>query len=62
MLGMVPPPAIAFEEAKMSPMARSFYADSKRVRNERMKDELGVKLAYPTHMDGLRAILEAERG
>lgn len=62
MLGMAPPPAIAFEEAKMSPMARSFYADSKRVRNDRMKDELGVKLAYPTHMDGLRAILEAERG
>lgn len=62
MLGMVPPPAVPFETAEMTPMARSFYADSKRVRNDRMKDELGVRLAYPTHMDGLRAILEAEGG
>ena len=62
MLGMVPPPAVPFETAEMTPMARSFYADSKRVRNDRMKDELGVKLAYPTHMDGLRAILEVEGG
>ncbi len=60
MLGIAPPPAVPFEAAEMSPMARSFYADSKRVRNDRIKDELGVELAYPTHMDGLRAILEAE--
>ncbi|MCW8842531.1 MAG: SDR family oxidoreductase [Rhodobacteraceae bacterium] len=60
LLGIAPPPAVPFEEADMTPMARSFYADSKRVRNDRIKDELGVELAYPTHMDGLRAILAAE--
>ncbi|MBR9844486.1 MAG: SDR family oxidoreductase, partial [Rhodobacteraceae bacterium] len=48
LLGIMPPPAVPFEEAEMTPMARSFYADSKRVRNDRIKDELGVRLAYPT--------------
>ncbi len=41
----------------MSPMARSFYRDNKRVRNHRIKDELGVKLAYPDYKTGLRALL-----
>jgi hypothetical protein len=39
-------------------MARSFYAESKKVSNLRMKDELGVKLAYPTYIEGLKAIAQ----
>ena len=51
------PPAVAFEDAKLSPMARSFYAESKRVRNDRIKSELGVALKYPDYRCGLRALL-----
>jgi nucleoside-diphosphate-sugar epimerase len=57
LLGLPVPPAIAFEDADLTPMARSFYAESKRVRNDRIKDELGVRLIHPTYRDGLRAIL-----
>ena len=59
MLGVPPPPEIAFAEADLSPMARSFYAESKRVRNDRIK-ALGVRLRHPDHRSGLRAILDAE--
>ena len=38
-------------------MARSFYAESKRVRNDRMKRDLGIRLLYPTYRDGLAALL-----
>jgi len=61
LLGVALPPAIAFEDAGMSPMARSFYAESKRVDNTRMKRELGVRLRYPTYKAGLEALLAAER-
>lgn len=61
LLGMEPPPLVPFEAADLSPMAASFYADSKRVRNGRIKRELGVRLAYPTYRDGLAAQLAAER-
>lgn len=60
MIGMDPPPLVPFEDADLSPMARSFYADNKRVRNDRIKDELGVKLKYPDYKAGLQAILAAE--
>lgn len=60
LLGLPVPPAIAFEDADMTPMARSFYAENKRVRNNRIKDELGVKLLFPTYRDGLAALLSAE--
>lgn len=60
LLGVAPPPAVPFEDAELSPMARSFYADNRRVRNDRIKDELGVTLAYPDYEAGLRAILSAE--
>ena len=61
LLGMTPPPEMAFDAVMetMSPMARSFYAESKRVRNTRMKRELGVTLAYPTYREGLRALYDA---
>ena len=60
LLGVAPPPAVPYEEAELSPMARSFYADNRRVDNARIKRELGVKLKYPTYREGLRAILEQE--
>lgn len=60
LLGLPVPEAVAFEDADLSAMARSFYAESKRVRNARIKDELGVRLRYPTYKDGLRALLAAE--
>ena len=59
LLGVRVPPAIPFEEAGLSPMARSFYAESKRVSNLRIREELGVALAFPTYREGLRAILAA---
>lgn len=57
LLGVEPPPLVPFEEARLSEMARSFYADNKRVSNSLMKDALGVSLAYPTYREGLKAIL-----
>ncbi|THH34754.1 SDR family oxidoreductase [Aliishimia ponticola] len=57
LLGMSPPPEVPFDEAELSPMARSFYAESKRVRNDRIKEELGVKLIYPDYRSGLKALL-----
>ncbi len=60
LLGVPIPPDIPYESADFTPMARSFYAESKRVRNDRIKDELGVDLIYPSYRDGLKALLEAE--
>jgi nucleoside-diphosphate-sugar epimerase len=51
------PPAVPFEAAQLSEMARSFYADNKRVSNARIKRELGVALAYPTYRVGLASLL-----
>jgi nucleoside-diphosphate-sugar epimerase len=59
LLGLPPPPEEPFETAEMTPMARSFYGDSKRVRNDRIKRELGVRLAYPDYRTGLAALLAA---
>ena len=61
LLGMPPPPEVAFEQAQMSPMARSFYAESKRIRNERIKSELGVELLYKDYKSVLTAMLDSER-
>ena len=60
LLGLPLPPAEDFEKAEMSPMARSFYAESKKVRNDRIKNELGVKLLYPDYRSGLKALLAHE--
>jgi dTDP-D-glucose 4,6-dehydratase len=57
LLGMEPPAEIPFEDTKLSPMARSFFADSKRVSNARIKSELGYKLRYPTYREGLKALI-----
>jgi nucleoside-diphosphate-sugar epimerase len=58
LLGLPILPAIPWDEVAptMTPMARSFYAENRRVRNDRLKRELGVTLRYPTYREGLRAI------
>lgn len=56
------PPAQDFETADMTPMARSFYAESKKVRNDLIKSELGVDLIYPDYRAGLKALLALETG
>jgi len=62
LMGVAPPPEQPFETADLSPMARSFYASNRRVRNIRMKQELGVTLAYPTYRAGLDALWQAGEG
>jgi nucleoside-diphosphate-sugar epimerase len=58
------PPEVPFAEAAkhLSPMALSFYAECRRVRNDRIKSELGMKLRYPTYREGLRALHAAGEG
>ncbi|QCO17651.1 SDR family oxidoreductase (plasmid) [Azospirillum brasilense] len=62
LLGVEPPPLVPFEEAGLSPMAASFYADCRRVKNDRIKRQLGVDLAYPDYRAGLDAQFAAEGG
>ncbi len=57
LLGLPAPPRVAFEDADLSPLARSFYGESKRVSNRRIKRDLGVRLRYPTYREGLAASL-----
>ncbi|MFD0985568.1 SDR family oxidoreductase [Methyloligella solikamskensis] len=57
LLGIEPPPEVPFEEADMSPMARSFYSERRRIVNDRIKSELKVTLAYPTYREGLRSLV-----
>jgi nucleoside-diphosphate-sugar epimerase len=62
LLGVAPPPEVPFAEADLSPMAASFYAENKRVANRLIKEKLGVRLAYPTYREGLRALRDAGEG
>ena len=55
--GLPCPPAVDFDSAALSDMARSFYAENKRLRSVRVGPELGVSLRYPDYRAGLRAIL-----
>jgi len=61
LIGAPLPPEIPFEKADLSPMARSFYEGNKRIRNDKIKQVLGVNLKYPTYREGLRALAGAER-
>lgn len=58
LLGMDAPEPIPFDSADLSPMARSFYSECKRLDTTRIKSELDVTLAYPTYREGLRSILD----
>jgi nucleoside-diphosphate-sugar epimerase len=62
LLGREPPPEIAFEDAALGPVAARFYGENKRVANRLIKDELGVKLAYPNYREGLQALYAAGEG
>lgn len=56
LLKVTPPPLIPFEAALLSEMGQSFWADNRRVRNDRIKAELGIRLGYPTYREGLAAL------
>jgi nucleoside-diphosphate-sugar epimerase len=60
--GCEPPPQVDIGDAGLTDMGRSFYAENKRVRNQRLHDELGVTLAYPTYREGLITLRAAGDG
>lgn len=62
LLGVSVPALVGFDEAAktMSPKARSFWNDNRLVDNSRIKEELGIDLAYPTYRTGLSAIYKTE--
>ena len=64
LLGLPAPPVIPYAEAAktMSPLAASFYAENRRVRNDKLKQVLGVRLRYPTYREGLRALFAQGEG
>ena len=64
LLGRPAPEAVPFEEAatRMSPMALSFWADNRRVRNTRLHGLLGAPLRHPTYREGLAALFAAGEG
>lgn len=59
LLGVVTPPAVSFEQAELSDMARSFWQDDLKVGNQRILSELGVTLAHPDYRAGLQAIMRS---
>ncbi|MDR3450055.1 MAG: NAD(P)-dependent oxidoreductase, partial [Alphaproteobacteria bacterium] len=61
LLGVPPPPEEPFETAEMTPMARSFYSDNRRVAAAKLKNTLGYEWRYPTYREGLRALTEGFR-
>ena len=56
LLGATAPRPVAFADADLSAMAASFYADNKRVSNRKIREELGVRLRYPSYREGLAAL------
>ncbi len=56
------PPTIRFEDANLSEMAKSFYEENKRVSNQLIKTELGIKLMYPDFKAGLKNLLTEIEG
>jgi nucleoside-diphosphate-sugar epimerase len=60
--GIPPPPEIPFDAAALSPMARSFYGETKCVSNRLIRQELGLALRYPTYREGLAALRAAGEG
>jgi nucleoside-diphosphate-sugar epimerase len=60
-LGTVPPPLQSLEQAKLSPMAKSFYTSSKRVKNDKVKRALNIELRYPTYREGIDALIDGHK-
>ena len=61
LLGIDPPPLVPFDQAGLSPLGREFYAECKRLVVDRIRDDLGVTLAYPSYREGLDAIWAEEQ-
>jgi nucleoside-diphosphate-sugar epimerase len=59
LIGCEPPPEIDFDSADLTPMARSFYSENKRVRNKAMREMLGVDLLYPNYRVGLESLAQS---
>lgn len=57
LLGAALPPLVPYAQAELSPMGREFYTSNRRVKNDKIKSELGVSLKYPTYREGLKAFL-----
>ena len=57
LLGISPPPLLPFDQADLSPMARSFYSACRRVNAQKIKDRYGIKWQYPTYKEGLAALV-----
>lgn len=62
LLGVPPPPEVAYDPAALSPMAASFYGENRRISNRLIQEELGVSLAHPTYREGLGALHAAGEG
>jgi nucleoside-diphosphate-sugar epimerase len=62
LIGLAPPPEEDFASARLTPMARSFYDDNRRVDVGKLRRELGYRWLYPTYRDGLRALAAAGEG
>jgi nucleoside-diphosphate-sugar epimerase len=62
LMGIAPPPEQDIEDADLTPMARSFYAENKRASNRKLKQDLGMSLAFPTYREGLKALWDAGEG
>ena len=60
-MGIEPPPEVDFAETEMTPMARSFYSDNKRVSGQKAQRMLPYRLKYPTYREGIRALVEADK-
>ena len=54
--GIAAPPETPIEDADLSPMSQSFYAENKRISNRLIREELGVSLRYPTYREGLGSL------
>jgi nucleoside-diphosphate-sugar epimerase len=63
LMDVAPPPAIPFDKAAltMSPMALSFWQECRRVKNDKLKRDLGVSLRYPTYREGLRTLFDERK-
>jgi len=62
LIGVAPPPEENFAAAALSPLARSFYADDRRVSVDKLRRELGYRWLYPTYREGLAALAAAGEG
>ncbi len=60
LLNRPPLPPLDYAEAEMSPMMKIFYSENKRVRNDRLKQELGITLRYPTYKEGFSALIKGQ--